>query len=135
MPGISFSALAPIRAAIPGLGPSKARVVVAGLKARSDEIDRLLAVGVVPVAPSHGGPLAGLSFCFTGALSRPRKELEQLVEKHGGNLLSGVTKDLKYLVMSDPNSGSSKAEKARKYGTKCIDEAAFFKIVSDATAT
>ncbi len=120
-------------AAIPGLGPSKARVVVEGLKARSAEIDRLLAVGVVPVAPSHGGPLAGLSFCFTGALSKPRKELEDIVEKHGGNLLSGVTKDLKYLVMSDPNSGSSKAEKARKYGTKCIDEAEFFKLVDDAT--
>lgn len=121
-------------AAIPGLGPSKARVVVAGLKARSAEIDRLLAVGVVPVAPSHGGPLAGLSFCFTGTLSKPRKELEDLVEKHGGSLLSGVTKELKYLVMSDPNSGSSKAEKARKYGTKCINEADFLKVVSDATA-
>jgi DNA ligase (NAD+) len=121
-------------AAIPGLGPSKARVVVEGMKARSAEIDRLLAVGVVPVAPSHGGPLAGLSFCFTGALSRPRKELEALVEKHGGNLLSGVTKDLKYLIMSDPNSGSSKAEKAKKYGTKCLDEAAFFKLVDDALA-
>jgi len=122
-------------AAIPGLGPSKARVVTLGLKARSAEIDRLLAVGVVPVAPSHGGPLSGLSFCFTGTLSKPRKELEDLVEKHGGNLLSGVTKDLKYLVMSDPNSGSSKAEKARKYGTQCIDEAAFLKVVSDAMAT
>lgn len=120
--------------AIPGLGPSKAKVVVAGLKARSAEIDRLLAVGVVPVAPSHGGPLAGLSFCFTGALSKPRKEFEDLVEKHGGSLLSGVTKDLKYLVMADPNSGSSKAEKARKYGTKCIDEAEFSKVVNDALA-
>lgn len=120
--------------AIPGLGPSKARVVVAGLKARSAEIDRLLAVGVVSVAPSHGGPLAGLSFCFTGALSRPRKEFEDVVEKHGGTLLSGVTKDLKYLVMSDPNSGSSKAEKARKYGTKCIDEAEFSRLVAAALA-
>ena len=89
----------------------------------------------MPVAPSHGGPLEGLSFCFTGALSKPRKEFEDLVEKHGGNLLSGVTKDLKYLVMSDPNSGSSKAEKARKYGTQCIDETAFFKVVSDALAS
>ncbi len=121
-------------AAIPGLGPSKARVVVSGLKARSAEIDRLLAVGVVPVAPSHGGPLAGLSFCFTGALSRPRKEFEGVVEKHGGALLSGVTKDLKYLVMADPESGSSKAETAKKYGTKCIDEAEFSRVVAEAVA-
>ncbi|MDP2340427.1 MAG: NAD-dependent DNA ligase LigA [Deltaproteobacteria bacterium] len=134
-----FDTLDKVRAAtaaqltkIPGLGPNKAKVVVDGLKVRSEEIDRLLALGVVPVAPSHGGPLSGLSFCFTGALSKPRKEFEDVVEKHGGTLLSGVTKDLKYLVMSDPNSGSSKAEKARKYGTKCIDEAEFHRVVSEA---
>lgn len=121
-------------AKIPGLGPSKARVVALGLKARSAEIDRLLAVGVVPVAPSHGGPLLGQSFCFTGALSRPRKEYEDMVEKHGGTLLSGVTKELKYLVMADPNSGSSKAEKAKKYGTKCINEADFLAVVDAAVA-
>ncbi len=57
-----------------------------------------------------------------------------MVEKHGGTLLSGVTKDLKYLVMADPNSGSSKAEKARKYGTKCINEADFLAVVNDAVA-
>jgi DNA ligase (NAD+) len=118
---------------IPGLGPSKAKVVVEGLLARSDEIDRLLAVGVVPTAPKEGGPLAGLSFCFTGALSKPRKEYEGIVEQHGGTLSSGVTKDLNYLIMADPNSGSSKAEKARKYGTKCIDEAEFHAVVSAAT--
>ncbi len=121
-------------AKIPGLGPSKARVVTLGLKARSAEIDRLLAVGVVPVAPSHGGPLLGQSFCFTGALSRPRKEYVDMVEKHGGTLLSGVTKELKYLVMADPNSGSSKAEKAKKYGTKCINEADFLAVVDAAVA-
>jgi DNA ligase (NAD+) len=117
---------------IPGLGPSKAKVVVEGLLARSDEIDRLLAVGVIPTAPKEGGALAGMSFCFTGALSKPRKEYEGMVEQHGGTLLSGVTKDLNYLIMADPNSGSSKAEKARKYGTKCIDEAEFLEIVSTA---
>jgi DNA ligase (NAD+) len=119
---------------IPGLGPSKAKVVVEGLLARSDEIDRLLAVGVVPVAPSAGGALSGMSFCFTGALSKPRKEYEAMVEQHGGTLLSGVTKELNYLIMADPNSGSSKAEKARKYGTKCIDEAEFLAVVSAAAA-
>ena len=126
-------ATVPQLAKIGGLGPTKARNVVDGLAARSDEIDRLLAVGVVPVAKTHGGPLNGLSFCFTGALSRPRKEFEDIVEKHGGTLLSGVTKDLKFLVMADPNSGSSKAEKARKYGTQCINEADFEQVIKDAT--
>jgi DNA ligase (NAD+) len=52
-----------------------------------------------------------------------------MVESRGGTLLSGVTKDLNYLVMADPGSGSSKAEKAKKYGTECLDEAQFMALV------
>ena len=116
-------------AAIPGVGPSKGKAVVDGLKSRKAEIARLLAVGVVPVNKANAGPLAGKTFCFTGALGRPRKELEKLVEERGGALLSGVTKDLNYLVMADPSSGSSKAQKAKQYGTECIDEAQFLAMV------
>ena len=120
--------------AIPGVGPAKGKAVFEGLKDRKDEIKRLLAVGVVPVAKAQGGPLAGLTFCFTGALSKPRKEFEQMVEERGGTLLAGVTKDLKYLVMADPASGSSKAQKAAKYGTECIDEAGFFALINKGPA-
>jgi DNA ligase (NAD+) len=137
-----FDALDKVRAAtaeqlaqIPTMGQAKARIVVDGLRDRSAEIDRLLDAGVVPTAPSAGGPLAGKSFCFTGSLSRPRKELETLVESLGGQLASGVTKGLSYLVMADPTSGSSKAEKARKYNTECIDEAGFLRLIEAAKGT
>jgi DNA ligase (NAD+) len=119
-------------AALPGVGPSKARAVVEGLKERKAEIARLIKVGVVPVNRANAGPLAGKTFCFTGALARPRKELEQLVEGLGGTLLSGVTKELKYLVMADPQSGSSKSQKAKQYGTECLDEAGFLAVVEAA---
>ncbi len=121
-------------AGLKGMGPMRARAVAAGLASRREEIVRLLAVGVVPVAPHAGGGLAGRTFCFTGALSRPRKEYEGMVEEHGGQVLATVTKELNYLVMADANSGSSKAEKARKYGTECIDEAAFLALVAAAAA-
>ncbi len=123
--GARFDELAPL----PGVGPAKAKAVVEGLADRKAEIARLLKAGVVPVNKAAAGPLAGKSFCFTGALSKPRKVLEQMVEQRGGTLLSGVTKDLNYLVMEDPDSGSSKAEKAKKYGTVCLDEAAFLKMM------
>ena len=122
-------------AKIKGMGPIRAKSVAAGLRARRAEIERLLAVGVVPVAPTAGGALSGKSFCFTGALSKPRKEYEDMVEQHGGSVLAGVTKELNYLIMADPSSGSSKAEKARKYGTECIDEAAFLAIIASAAST
>lgn len=116
-------------AALKGIGASKANSVVKGLALRAGEIQRLLEVGVAPTTPSTGGKLSGKSFCFTGSLPRPRKEYEQLVEKHGGSVLSSVTKELSYLVMSDPSSGSTKAEKARKYGTQCIDAEAFMALI------
>ena len=52
-----------------------------------------------------------------------------MVEDHGGTLLAGVTKELHFLVMADPSSGSSKSQKARQYGTQCIDEAGFFALI------
>jgi DNA ligase (NAD+) len=121
-------------AALPGVGPAKAKAVTDGLKQRKAEIARLIAVGVVPVNKASAGPLAGKTFCFTGTLGRPRKELEQMVEERGGTLLSGVTKELQYLVMADPTSGSSKSQKARQYGTECLDEAQFLAMVTKAGA-
>jgi DNA ligase (NAD+) len=119
-------------AAIMGLGPIKAASIVRGLNARREEIHRLIAAGIVPVTPEQEGPLSGLSFCFTGASDRPRAELTALVESRGGSVLASVTKDLKYLVIADPASTSSKAEKARKYGTKLITEAELDAMIASA---
>lgn len=109
-------------AAIPGLGAIKAAGIARGLRARKDEIKRLLDFGIAPVAMEAAGPLAGLTFCFTGAGTRSRSELTQLVESSGGRVLNAVTKELNYLVIADVASTSSKAVKARKYGTKLITE-------------
>lgn len=114
---------------IDGLGNIKAERIIDGVTARLDEIARLAEVGVVAVAPAEGGVLAGLSFCFSGAQSRPRKELEALVELNGGAVRSSVTKGLSYLVLSDPDSTSSKAQKARQLGTEIIDGVGFEAIV------
>ncbi len=118
-------------AAIAGLGEIKADKIKEGVGGRLDEVARLAEVGVVPVAPKEGGPLAGLTFCFSGSHARPRKELEGIVEKNGGRVASGVTKGVAYLVLADANSTSSKAEKARKIGTVVIDEAGFDAVVKE----
>lgn len=117
-------------AEIPGLGTIKAEKIIAGISARLDEVERLAAVGVTPTKPADGGPLAGSSFCFSGSHSRPRKVLQAIVDRNGGKVTSGVTKGLDYLVLADPTSTSSKAQKARGLGTEVIDEATFDSIVS-----
>jgi DNA ligase (NAD+) len=118
-------------AAIPGLGEIKARQIVAGLRARNSEIERLLAAGVVPVSERDAGPLAGKSVCITGSHQRPRKVLAQLITGSGGQVSSGVTKDLDYLLIGDPESTSSKAQKARRYGTALIAEVQLLALIGD----
>jgi NAD-dependent DNA ligase len=68
------------------------------------------------------GPLVGMSFCLTGEMSRPRKDIENDITKAGGEVKSSVAKGLTYLVQADPNSESSKSKKARQYGTTVIGE-------------
>lgn len=125
-------AAAPVEelAALPGLGEIKAPKIKEGLAARVPEVQRLIDAGVTPFPPKEGGPLAGLSFCFSGSHSRPRKELEAIVEKNGGRIASSVTKGVSYLVLADPSSGSSKAQKAQKLGTELLDEQGFITLVS-----
>lgn len=116
---------------IPGLGAIKAERIINGLKGRLEEIGRLREAGVVIVTPKEGGPLAGLSFCFSGSHSRGRKELQALIEKNGGSVAASVTKGVSYLVLADPSSTSSKSEKAKKLGTEVIDEAQMDAIITE----
>jgi DNA ligase (NAD+) len=118
-------------AKIPGLGPTKAAFIVRGLNKRREEIHRLLEAGIVPVRPEAAGPLSGVAFAFTGSATRPRGELTRLVEDNGGRVLGSVTKELNYLVIADPQSTSSKAVKARQYGTKLITEEQFIELLQE----
>ncbi len=66
--------------------------------------------------------LSGKSFCFTGTMSKPRAELEEMAADAGGEVHSSVSKELTYLVVADPSSNSSKSQKAQKLGVKLISE-------------
>ena len=73
--------------------------------------------------------LSGLSFLFTGTLpTLKRSEAENMVEENGGQILSGVSAKLNYLVVGE--DAGSKLEKAKKINTvKIITEAEFLKII------
>jgi len=114
---------------IEGFGPVKAQTLWIWLRDNSGIVDKLVMLGVKIKAKVHGN-LNGKSFCFTGASSRPRTELENLVKAAGGDVKSSVGKKLTYLVMADANSTSSKAQAARKNGTVCLSEADFMKMVT-----
>jgi len=76
------------------------------------------------------GNLAGLTFLFTGTLpTLKRSEAEAMVEDHAGQILSGVSSKLNYLVVGE--DAGSKLEKAKKINSvKIISEAEFLKILN-----
>ena len=73
--------------------------------------------------------LAGQTFLFTGTLpTLKRNDAEAMVEETGGQILSGVSAKLNYLVVGE--DAGSKLEKAKKINTvKIISEAEFLKII------
>lgn len=75
------------------------------------------------------GDLAGLTFLFTGTLSRlKRSDAEELVENNGGKILGSVSSKLNYLVAGE--SAGSKLEKARKIpAIHIISEEEFIKML------
>jgi len=95
-------------------------------------IKKLLEVGVAPVkdafeAPPSELPLANKTFVFTGALSIPRSEAKDLVERAGGKVAGTVSKRTDYVVVGeDPGS---KRDRAVELGVKVISEKELLKLV------
>lgn len=79
-----------------------------------------------PKAQEAGG-LGGKAFCITGKLLHfaNRDALVAEIEAHGGKVVSGVSAKTDYLITNDRDSGSSKNQKAAKFGTKIISEEEF----------
>lgn len=114
-----------------GFAEVMAKTIVSGLKENAQELRNLISTGTIELEIEGNGILAGKSFCFTGELnSMKRADAEQLVKKNGGIIKSSVTKDLTYLVTNDTSSGSSKNQKAIKFGIPVINEQEFLKILN-----
>lgn len=62
--------------------------------------------------------LEGLTFVITGTLPKPRKEVEEMVERLGGHASSTLSKTTDYLIAGE--SPGSKLDKAKALGVKTI---------------
>jgi len=112
---------------IPDIGSIIALSIIGFFSQKSNlqMIDALKEVGLQFIYKSTQSSdiLAGKTFLITGTLpSYGRKDMETLIMEHGGKILSGVSKQLNYLIVGE-NPGS-KLDKARQLGTvKIISEA------------
>lgn len=86
------------------------------------EIESLLALGINinQIAQTNDNRLQGTTFVITGTLSKPRNEIEKLIEDYGGKVSSSVSKKTDY-VLAGENAGS-KLDKAKALGIKIIEE-------------
>lgn len=90
-----------------------------------------------------GGPLNGLEFVFTGALTKPRRDAAKLVADSGGNVRDRVMETTNYLVIGMPAhvhlSDNKPSEKHRKaldfidkgFKIQIIDEQDFIELIED----
>ncbi len=77
--------------------------------------------------------LANKSFVISGVFTKyEREELQDIILKNGGRVLSSVSGKLDYLLAGD-NMGPSKREKAEKLGVKIISEENFENLMKGTT--
>ena len=95
-----------------------------------DEIQNLFDVGVIisgKGSAQTNEKISGKTFVLTGTLTRPRREIEEMIENLGGKTSSSVSKNTDF-VLAGENAGS-KLDKARELGVKVINEDEFFDLI------
>ena len=105
-----------------GIGSKVALQVRDGLDSRKTlliKLSQYLALSDEPEMASRG-PLSDMTFCITGSLSNPRKEIQSMIKAAGGKVVSSVSSNLDVLVVGE-NAGS-KLAKANSLGVKVWNE-------------
>ncbi len=95
------------------------------------EIADLLSQGIKIQEKKHESAsqiFLGKTFVLTGALSKPRKEVEALIESHGGKCSSSVSKKTDYVLAGE--EAGSKLDKAKELGVKVLDEKQFLEMIN-----
>ncbi|MBR80085.1 MAG: hypothetical protein CMA88_04820 [Euryarchaeota archaeon] len=104
------------------VGETVATLLLDGISDRRDAIIDLHGqIEIVQAEePPSEGPMSGLTFCITGTLSRPRKEVSLSIKSEGGKVVSSVSGNLDYLVAGE--SAGSKLDKANRLGVRVVSE-------------
>ena len=91
-------------------------------------LDKLISFNIgMKKEEKHSGSLNGKIFAFTGALSIPRKKMQELITENGGTN-SSIKKGINYLIIGE-GAVQEKIDKAKKYGAEVITEEEFNKFL------
>lgn len=119
---------------INGFGEITANIIIEGLKKNETLINELLKyVEIISKDKKEivDGKLNNISFLFTGTLSTMKRvDAESKVLSLGGNIASGVSKNLNYLVLGNEGKAGSKLQKAKELNIKILSESDFISMIS-----
>lgn len=115
---------------IEGIGEKVAAIFRDGIKKRRSLIDDLSEIiTITDEAESATGVFDGKSFCITGSLSRPRKEIALAIKNSGGKVVGSVSGNLDILVAGE--KAGSKLAKAESLNVEVWSEEKLFNKISE----
>jgi len=112
-----------------GISVTKAMHIIEGLDNNVLFIKRLEDIGMSVNTDTSGLKLHGKSFAITGKLSKPRKEIEAIIDQNGGTNTSIKKIEGMYLVCNELSS-SEKCKKAQSLGVPVISEEQLYAMVN-----
>jgi DNA ligase (NAD+) len=120
---------------VDNVGPTVARLIREFFdNERNQEVIRRLrerGVDPQPMTSAGGDELEDVTVVFTGSIEGwTREELQQLIERHGGDAPSSVSSNTDYLVVGD-NPGRRKRQDAEQHGVPEHSPEAFFDYLAD----
>ena len=115
---------------IEGIGDKVSTIFKQGILKRINLIDELSQIiTVTDEEASASGIFDGQSFCITGSLSRPRKEIALAIKNAGGKVVGSVSGNLNVLVAGE--KAGSKLAKAQGLGVIIWSEEDLFSKLSE----
>ena len=97
------------------------------------EIERLFnnGVSILEVQENENSLFKNMTFVLTGTLeNHTRSEMSAIIEKHGGNVSSSVSKNTTYVLAG--SEAGSKLDKAKSLGVKIISENEILEMLKNA---
>jgi len=117
---------------IPAIGPTIAASIVHFFREKHNReiLKRLQAAGVQlrGIVSTGGGALSGKTFVLTGTLpTYTREEIRELIERHGGAVVSSVSNNVHYVVVG--TDAGSKLARARALNIPVLLEAELLSMI------
>ena len=115
---------------IDGIGDKVAEIFREGINRRLGLINELSSIiKITDEEEVQLGIFEGKTFCITGSLSKPRKEISLAIKNVGGKVVSSVSSKLDYLIAGE--SSGTKLNKAKELDVTIINEIELFNLISN----